>query len=164
MLKFLCWVRVGEGIIQAVDSRQGGLLGIVRLCPSLPSPLVFSNSDIDVHQYSLHNIWIKGAVSAKLSATGSFITKDSSNRQLMMILADKRLNTKRRECKLWRLSHFVFYYFDIKIGEHYSPHITAGTAASQTRLQSPTQTPSNHLPNLTKSQTRAGHHTDLISD
>ena len=72
MLKFLCWVRVGEGIIQAVDSRQGGLLGIVRLCPSLPSPLVFSNSDIDVHQYSLHNIWIKGAVSAKLSATGSF--------------------------------------------------------------------------------------------
>ena len=46
MLKFLCWVRVGEGIIRAVDSRQGGLLGIVRLCPSLPSPLGFSNFDI----------------------------------------------------------------------------------------------------------------------
>ena len=56
-----------------------------------------------------------------------------------------------------------FYYFDIKIVKHYSPHITAGAAASQTRLQSPTQTPSNYLPtNLTKSQTRARHHTDLI--
>ena len=59
--------------------------------------------------------------------------------------------------------HISFlYHFDIKIGELHSPHITAGAAASQTRLQSPTQTPSNYPPNLTKSQTRAGHHTDLI--
>ena len=63
-------------------------------------------------------------------------------------------------CFFWILR--LLTYIDVKIGEHYSPHITAGAAASQTRLQSPTQTPSNYLPNLTKSQTMASHNTDLI--